>query len=53
MPAGQGRKARVELRGERAHALFLSTTGLPANVFYPDSGRWLIRNGPGAEITLP
>jgi uncharacterized cupin superfamily protein len=28
-------------------ALFLSTTGLPANVCYPDTGHWLIRNGLG------
>ena len=34
-------------------ALFLSTTGLPANVCYPDTGRWLIRNAPGgSEIVL-
>jgi len=41
-----------ELRGA-FRVLSLSTTGLPANAFYPDSGQWLIRNGPGAEITLP
>jgi uncharacterized cupin superfamily protein len=33
-------------------ALFLSTTGLPANVFYPDTGRWLIRNGLGQDEDL-
>jgi uncharacterized cupin superfamily protein len=33
-------------------ALFLSTTGLPANVFYPDTGRWLIRNGLGQDEEL-
>jgi uncharacterized cupin superfamily protein len=33
-------------RGESVvRALFLSTTGLPANVCYPDTGQWLIRNG--------
>ena len=33
-------------RGESVvRALFLSTTGLPANVYYPDTGHWLIRNG--------
>jgi hypothetical protein len=30
-------------------ALFLSTTGLPANVCYPDIGHWLIRNGLGRD----
>jgi len=30
-----------------ARALFLSTTGLPANVCYPDTGHWLLRNGLG------
>ena len=41
-------------RGESAvRALFVSTTGLPANVCYPDTGDWLIRNGPGsAEVVL-
>jgi uncharacterized cupin superfamily protein len=29
--------------------LFLSTTGLPANAYYPDTGRWLIRNGLGRD----
>jgi uncharacterized cupin superfamily protein len=29
--------------------LLLSTTGLPANVRYPDSGHWLIRNGLGPD----
>jgi len=32
-------------------ALFVSTTGLPANVCYPDTGHWLIRNGPGHDET--
>jgi uncharacterized cupin superfamily protein len=37
-------------RGESVvRALFLSTTGLPANVHYPDTGDWLIRNGPGPD----
>jgi hypothetical protein len=30
-------------------ALLLSTTGLPANVCYPDTGRWLLRNGPDRD----
>jgi uncharacterized cupin superfamily protein len=33
-------------------ALFLSTTGLPANVCYPDSGHWLIRNELGQELVV-
>jgi uncharacterized cupin superfamily protein len=46
-PAG-GR--RLINRGESpVRALLLSTTGLPANVCYPDSGNWLIRNGPGVD----
>jgi uncharacterized cupin superfamily protein len=28
-------------------ALCLSTTGLPANVYYPDTEEWLLRNAPG------
>lgn len=35
-----------------ARALCLSTTGLPANVHYPDTGRWLMRNGPDDEVRL-
>jgi uncharacterized cupin superfamily protein len=46
-PAGAHRLLN---RGDLAvRALFLSTTGLPANVCYPDSGHWLIRNGPGRD----
>ena len=30
-------------------ALFLSTTRLPANVCYPETGQWLMRNGPGRD----
>lgn len=34
-------------------AVLFSTQGLPANVCYPDTGTWLIRNGPdGQSITL-
>ena len=28
-----------------ARVLCLSTTGFPVNVCYPESGRWLMRNG--------
>lgn len=33
-------------------AVFFSTVGLPANVHYPDSGKWLLRNGPGAQALM-
>ena len=33
-------------------ALFLSTTGVPANVCYPDTGDWLIHNGPGDDVEV-
>ena len=33
-------------------ALFLSTTGLPANVCYPDTGQWLIRNALGQDAVV-
>lgn len=33
-------------------ALSLSTTGLPANSCYPDSGRWLIQNALGQDEAL-
>jgi uncharacterized cupin superfamily protein len=32
--------------------VFLSTLGLPANVHYPDSGKWLLRNGPDAQAVM-
>jgi len=44
-PAGAHRLLN---RGESAaRALRLSTTGLPANVCYPETGEWLLLNGPG------
>jgi uncharacterized cupin superfamily protein len=49
-PEGPTGAHRLLNRGESlVRALHLSTTGLPANVCYPDSGRWLIRNGPGRD----
>jgi hypothetical protein len=34
-------------------AILFATTGLPANVCYPDSGIWVLRNGPNdADVTL-
>jgi uncharacterized cupin superfamily protein len=32
--------------------LLLSTTGVPANAFYPGTGEWLIRNGPGRDDVI-
>ena len=54
LPEGPAGAHQLLNRGESAvRSLLISTTGLPANVFYPDSGHWLIRNGPGrAEVVL-
>ena len=42
---GPGGAHQVINRSDQvARVLFLSTTGLPANVGYPDSGMWLMRN---------
>jgi uncharacterized cupin superfamily protein len=50
-PAGARRLLNRTPSGARA--LIISTTGLPANVCYPETGRWVIRNGPGLEaVTL-
>jgi uncharacterized cupin superfamily protein len=50
LPEGAAGAHRLLNRGESVvRALILSTTGLPANVFYPDTGHWLIRNGPGLD----
>lgn len=53
LPDGPAGARRLLNCGESVvRALFLSTTGLPANVFYPDTGRWLIRNGLGQDEVL-
>jgi uncharacterized cupin superfamily protein len=50
LPEGPAGAHGLLNRGESAaRALLLSTTGLPANVYYPDSGHWLIRNGLGRD----
>jgi uncharacterized cupin superfamily protein len=50
LPEGPAGAHRLLNRGESVvRALLLSTTGLPANVFYPDTGHWLIQNGPGLD----
>jgi uncharacterized cupin superfamily protein len=53
LPEGTDGAHRLRNRREPvARALFLSTTGLPANVCYPDTGHWLISNAPGLEVAL-
>jgi uncharacterized cupin superfamily protein len=46
-PAGAHRLLNLDASVVRA--LILSTTGLPFNVCFPDTGHWLIRNGPGPD----
>jgi uncharacterized cupin superfamily protein len=49
-PEGPAGAHRLLNCGESvARALRLSTTGLPANVCYPDTGHWLLRNGLGRD----
>ena len=48
LPEGPAGAHRLLNRGGSVvRALSVSTTGLPANVWYPDTGHWLIRNGLG------
>jgi uncharacterized cupin superfamily protein len=50
LPEGPAGAHRLVNRGESVvRVLFLSTTGLPANVCYPETGHWLIRNGLGRD----
>ena len=52
-PDGPAGARRLIDRGESiVRALFLSTTGVPANVCYPDTGDWLIHNGPGDDVEV-
>jgi uncharacterized cupin superfamily protein len=46
-PAGAHRLFNPSESGARV--LSLSTTGVPVNVCYPETGRWLLRNGLGRE----
>ena len=49
-PEGPAGAHRLLNRADAAvRALLLTTTGLPANVCYPDSGEWLLRNAPGRD----
>jgi len=53
LPEGPAGARRLRNGGESvARALSLSTTGLPANVCYPDTGHWLMQNGPGPDETV-
>jgi uncharacterized cupin superfamily protein len=50
LPEGPAGAHRLLNRGESVvRALFVSTTGLPANVYYPDTGVWLLQNGLGQD----
>ena len=50
LPEGPAGAHRLLNRNESVvRALQLSTTGLPANVYYPDTEQWLIRHGPGTD----
>ena len=53
LPEGPAGAHRLLNRGESVvRALFLSTTGLPAKVCYPDTGQWLIRTGLGPDVVI-
>ena len=52
-PEGPAGAHRLINRGASImRALFLTTTGVPANVCYPDTGRWLIHNGLGDGVEV-
>jgi len=44
-----GARRLINRGNQVVRVVLLSTIGLPVNVCYPDSGRWLMRNGPDAE----
>jgi uncharacterized cupin superfamily protein len=44
-----GARQLLNRSGSAARVLFLSTTGLPANVCYPETGRWVLRNAPDGD----
>jgi uncharacterized cupin superfamily protein len=49
-PEGPAGAHRLVNHGDRVVRLvFFSTKGLPANVCYPDSGKWFMRNGPDGD----
>ena len=52
-PEGPAGAHRLINRGaSTVRALFLTTTGVPANVRYPDARRWLIHNGLGDGVEV-
>ena len=52
-PDGPAGAHRLINRSESiVRALLLSTTGVPANVCYPDAGHWLIHNGVGDVVEV-
>ena len=53
LPEGPAGARRLVNRGDSVvRALLLSTTTLPANVHYPDTGHWVLRNGPDPAETV-
>jgi uncharacterized cupin superfamily protein len=49
-PEGPAGARRLRNCGESVvRALFLSTTGLPVNVYYPDTRHWLMQLAPGLD----
>jgi uncharacterized cupin superfamily protein len=53
LPEGPAGAHRLRNRGvSSVRALCLSTTGLPANVCYPETGRWLLLNGSGRDVVV-
>jgi uncharacterized cupin superfamily protein len=52
-PEGPSGAHQLVNRGDQAvRLLVFSTTGLPVNVSYPDSGNWLMRNEPGVDAVV-
>lgn len=49
-PQGPSGAHQLVNRGDQAvRLLAFSTTGFPVNVSYPDSGSWVMENGPGGD----
>jgi uncharacterized cupin superfamily protein len=53
LPEGPAGARRLLNHGESpVRVLCLSTTGLPFNVHYPESGRWRLHHGPGPDESV-
>jgi uncharacterized cupin superfamily protein len=53
LPEGPAGARQLLNRGESVvRALLLSTTALPVNVYYPDTGQWLMQNGRAPDETV-